>query len=127
MEDNKNVCYRIAECTVTIEQMKQFFPDVEPSELIGYIDENGNGEFEDDESVIIGDEVEDGVIVFIKDLCHNWYEHYTFPYFYTRSLYVTIGMTIIHFHISKHALFMSQLIWPLYTSIFLHTLSLCHN
>lgn len=59
------------ECTVTVEQMKQFFPDIEESELIGYIDKNGNGEFEDDERVIAGDEVEDGVIVLIKDLCHN--------------------------------------------------------
>lgn len=61
----------VKECAVTVEQMTLYFPDVEQSDLIGYIDKNSNGEYEEDEEVNIGDEVEDGVVILIKDLCHN--------------------------------------------------------
>jgi len=51
--------------------MQQYYPEIQIGDLIGFIDKNGDGIYQEEEKVNIGDNVEEGVVVLIKDLCHN--------------------------------------------------------
>ena len=62
----------IAACVVALDDVKQYYPEIEVGDLIGYIDKNGDGDYDETEEVQVGDDVEEGVIIKIKDLCHNW-------------------------------------------------------
>ncbi len=62
-----------SECYLSLEKIQAFYPlRPDSSDLVGYVEKDGEPGFSNDENVYLNDSIQDGMVVFLKDGCNNW-------------------------------------------------------